>query len=98
HVELQIRDPVHKLDIGVRDVPGQFPRRARVRLWPVISFSLWDGSQDLLGSFNFTGKAIKHHGAIAQGKFRGGSRHSSSPSGWELTKRTRSPAIRRDPL
>src|SRR5271163_1379215 len=57
-------------------MPAQFPSRAGIGIGPIVLFSVGDGSQNFLGSFDFSGKTIKHQSAITLGKFGRRTGHS----------------------
>src|ERR1700723_1029051 len=72
------------MDIPLRDMPGQFPRRTRVGVRTEVPLGVGDCRQNFLGNCNFSGKAIEHHGTIAQDKLGRGSGHTVSLFGWGL--------------
>src|SRR5262249_6610124 len=49
HVESAVEDSFKKANLGGGDVPREFERRLRIRIWPIVALVRWNGLDDALG-------------------------------------------------
>ena len=69
HGEVEVSDTVEELDIGIGNVPCEFPGGSGIGIGTIIRLVIGDSSEHSLGAFCFALNAVEHHGAQTGGKF-----------------------------